>query len=173
MCNRVMGDPLGRQQARYVRGVGWEPEVTIGTNLIINGSPDIAMDSSGRALAVWEALDPTDSSRTRVEVYEFGGFDLAPVSVPPVTLLRTNNQVSTALTVNRSDYAGPVTFSVIDCPANVTCTVTPNPVQGAQTDAVVSFSTGVVSATPGNFVVTIQAIGGGVTRARLVEVQIS
>lgn len=57
---------------RYVAGSGWQPVEVLADDLLPNCVPDVAMDSSGRAIVVWEGADPAKASGTRIYTRTIG-----------------------------------------------------------------------------------------------------
>lgn len=101
---RLAGDAAGNAIAvwsrgttvranRFVAGVGWQGEKEVGGDFV-GGSPDVAMDESGRGVVVWERVIPAtpDPLDTEVAAVAFGRpvarFTMAPNPVAvgaPVT----------------------------------------------------------------------------------------
>jgi hypothetical protein len=56
---------------RFARQGGWHDERRIASNLVEGTEPQIAMDDSGRALAVWEGLNPQNLRESIIVQHEF------------------------------------------------------------------------------------------------------
>lgn len=89
----VWGDGASVRVNRYRRGTGWEGEREIGTDRLT--APEIAMDDSGRAIVVWEAVDPDQTSESII----------ARVASPAITLHPSNVTISTGATATFSCFA--------------------------------------------------------------------
>lgn len=54
---------------RYIAGSGWQPAEVLAENLLPDGAPDVAMDSGGRAIVVWEGPDPDPAKQSNTRVF--------------------------------------------------------------------------------------------------------
>lgn len=111
-------------------------------------------------------LTVTGTSGTRVRTTTVvlrvtgGGARLSVSAAPSAVLARPGGSVTTALTIGRTNYAGPVTLAASGLPAGVTASFTPNGTTG-NTSTLTLRATG--SAADGSYPVTVTASGAGST----------
>lgn len=157
---------------RYVVGQGWQGALEIGQHLD-QSSYDIDMDSTGRAMAVWEKSAPGPLLGGRLGWHVFaGGFSLS-VNPSILPLQRNGDSQRATVSITRLGYTGPVDLQHFDCPAKVICVFDRSQIPGNENSAGLTFLTNLNDpALAGNYVVRVTGTGGGATTEAFIELQI-
>ena len=137
----------------------------------------IRSDCPGPGGTLWGILFPSGAQPTAERVPLVG--DLSACTPPSfalalgaatLNLVAASGQQMTSVNLTRTGYAGDVDLEVLNCPINVQCTASPDPIPGNVTQSTVTIRT--TNATPGNYVITVRGSGGGVTREAMLELHI-
>ncbi len=95
-----------------------------------------------------------------------------PEGTVTLDLASSRGEASYILTVTRNGHTDAIDLVLRGCPGGVTCAAEPDPIPVGQNASTISFRTGAPGAVVGEYSVTVETRGGGVTREKIITLRI-